>query len=280
MRKFKTDLATDPSSFVDEQLLSSLPLAFLLGEDEKSSIHWAVDSWLWGRVCIKAGFLICVMQDLAGLPELFSPGMLVRCVVSSLGITEKGKKSVKLSLNPKNVNKVLSAEALKPSMVRIWFREGESAAGLLPALPSLLGSVPSPFIFSLTVTHRGGCFREGALDTYWKLKTWESNHFTLERSKGKQVKDWLVGGRKPPRSLSWGLADGEEFLEVPFLPTLLHRSSFFKGRLAFVGNAGGLLSKSNRQSRRGNLSIVCANEQQTTNSLHLKLVLAQSLQVQ
>uniref|UniRef100_K9IPH6 Protein RRP5 homolog n=1 Tax=Desmodus rotundus TaxID=9430 RepID=K9IPH6_DESRO len=57
------------------------------------------------------------LKDLASLPELFSPGMLVRCVVSSLGITEKGRKSVKLSLNPKNVNKVLSAEALKPGML-------------------------------------------------------------------------------------------------------------------------------------------------------------------
>lgn len=43
--------------------------------------------------------------------------MLVRCVVSSVGITERGKKSVKLSLNPKNVNEVLSAEALKPGML-------------------------------------------------------------------------------------------------------------------------------------------------------------------
>lgn len=65
------------------------------------------------------------MQDLPRLPELFSPGMLVRCVVSSLAVTEKGKKSVKLSLNPKNVNKVLSAEALKPGMVCIWVRKEE-----------------------------------------------------------------------------------------------------------------------------------------------------------
>ncbi|XP_030890542.1 protein RRP5 homolog [Leptonychotes weddellii] len=57
------------------------------------------------------------LKDLVNLPELFSPGMLVRCVVSSVGITERGKKSVKLSLNPKNVNKVLSAEALKPGML-------------------------------------------------------------------------------------------------------------------------------------------------------------------
>ncbi|KAM9197460.1 protein RRP5 homolog [Dugong dugon] len=57
------------------------------------------------------------LKDLVCLPEIFSPGMLVRCVVNSLGITEKGKKSVKLSLNPRNVNGVLSAEALKPGML-------------------------------------------------------------------------------------------------------------------------------------------------------------------
>ncbi|XP_059955998.1 protein RRP5 homolog isoform X2 [Mesoplodon densirostris] len=57
------------------------------------------------------------LQDLVSLPELFSPGMLVRCVVSSLDMTKRGKKNVKLSLNPRNVNKVLSAEALKPGML-------------------------------------------------------------------------------------------------------------------------------------------------------------------
>lgn len=57
------------------------------------------------------------LEDLLRLPDLFSPGMLVRCVVSSLDITETGKKSVKLSVNPKRVNKVLSAEALRPGML-------------------------------------------------------------------------------------------------------------------------------------------------------------------
>lgn len=57
------------------------------------------------------------LEDLPRLPDLFSPGMLVRCVVSSLDITERGKKSVKLSVNPKHVNKVLSAEALRPGML-------------------------------------------------------------------------------------------------------------------------------------------------------------------
>lgn len=57
------------------------------------------------------------LKDLLRLPELFSPGMLVRCVVSCVGITERGKKSVKLSVNPKHVNKVLDAQALKPGML-------------------------------------------------------------------------------------------------------------------------------------------------------------------
>lgn len=57
------------------------------------------------------------LEDLLRLPDLFSPGMLVRCVVSSLDITEKGKKNVRLSVNPKHVNKVLSAEALRPGML-------------------------------------------------------------------------------------------------------------------------------------------------------------------
>lgn len=57
------------------------------------------------------------LEDLLRLPELFSPGMLVRCVVSSLDVTESGKKSVKLSVNPKRVNKVLNAEALRPGML-------------------------------------------------------------------------------------------------------------------------------------------------------------------
>ncbi|KAL1787295.1 RRP5-like [Sigmodon hispidus] len=57
------------------------------------------------------------LEDLPHLPDLFSPGMLVRCVVSHLDITETGKKSVKLSVNPKHVNKVLNAEALRPGML-------------------------------------------------------------------------------------------------------------------------------------------------------------------
>lgn len=109
---------------------------------------------VWGKG-MHQGFLICFMQDLIFLPELFSPGMLVRCVVSSLGITERGKKSVKLSLNPKKVNKVLSAEALKPGMVCIW-GQGRRA-GSRPSLPCLVswGVSKPPFTYSLTVTRVG-----------------------------------------------------------------------------------------------------------------------------
>lgn len=71
-------------------------------------------------------------QDLLRLPELFSPGMLVRCVVSSLDVTESGKKSVKLSVNPKRVNRVLSAEALRPGMVSIWSLPRRGACCALP----------------------------------------------------------------------------------------------------------------------------------------------------
>lgn len=84
-------------------------------------------------------FLISIVQDLARLPDLFSPGMLVRCVVSSVGFTERGKKSVKLSLNPKNVNEVLSAEALKPGMVRIGSRKRSRLCAFF--LACLLGSI-------------------------------------------------------------------------------------------------------------------------------------------
>lgn len=78
-------------------------------------------------------FGVCVTQDVSGLPELFSPGMLVRCVVSSLSITERGKKTIKLSLNPKKVNEVLSAEALKPGMVCVhsWEVGTEKSGHLL-----------------------------------------------------------------------------------------------------------------------------------------------------
>lgn len=105
-------------------------------------------------------FLICILQDLVSLPELFSPGMLVRCVVSSLDITKRGKKNVKLSLNPRNVNKVLSAEALKPGMVCLWC-QGRGAGNMPSPCPASWGVSRLPFTFSLTVTHGGASFPGG-----------------------------------------------------------------------------------------------------------------------
>lgn len=93
--------------------------------------------------------LLAVIQDLLRLPELFSPGMLVRCVVSSLDVTESGKKSVKLSMNPKRVNKVLSAEALRPGMVCIWVPLGRGASLLR------VWSEP-PFSFCLMAVYEAG----------------------------------------------------------------------------------------------------------------------------
>lgn len=45
--------------------------------------------------------------------------MLVRCVVSSLESAKEGHVSLKVSINPKDVNRVLSSGALKPGMVSL-----------------------------------------------------------------------------------------------------------------------------------------------------------------
>ncbi|RXN09143.1 RRP5-like protein [Labeo rohita] len=50
------------------------------------------------------------------LPELLAPGMLIRCVVSSLDSVKEGQISLKVSINPKHVNKGLSSGSLKPGM--------------------------------------------------------------------------------------------------------------------------------------------------------------------
>lgn len=102
------------------------------------------------------------MQDLVGLPELFSPGMLVRCVVSSLGITKSGKKDVKLSLNPKNVNKVLNPEALKSGMVCIW-GQGRGADTVPSPCAASRGLSGLPFTFSLPLHTGVGLFLAGTV---------------------------------------------------------------------------------------------------------------------
>ncbi|XP_063056159.1 protein RRP5 homolog isoform X2 [Engraulis encrasicolus] len=56
-------------------------------------------------------------EDFTALPHLFSPGGVVRCVVSSLEENKGGMTITKLSINPKEVNKALTAGSLKPGMV-------------------------------------------------------------------------------------------------------------------------------------------------------------------
>ncbi|XP_065151454.2 protein RRP5 homolog [Paramisgurnus dabryanus] len=56
------------------------------------------------------------LEEVVALSELVAPGTLVRCVVSSLESPVDGHLSLKLSINPKEINKGLSAGALKPGM--------------------------------------------------------------------------------------------------------------------------------------------------------------------
>uniref|UniRef100_A0A7M4F194 Protein RRP5 homolog n=2 Tax=Crocodylus porosus TaxID=8502 RepID=A0A7M4F194_CROPO len=55
--------------------------------------------------------------DLNSLSDLYPPGMLVRCAVTSLQKTTDGHQSVKLSINPKDVNKALNTLALRSGML-------------------------------------------------------------------------------------------------------------------------------------------------------------------
>ncbi|XP_053548424.1 protein RRP5 homolog [Bombina bombina] len=57
------------------------------------------------------------LENLSPLSSLYSPGMLIRCAVSSLDTTAKGGHSVKLSVNPKLVNKALSSGSLRKGML-------------------------------------------------------------------------------------------------------------------------------------------------------------------
>ncbi|XP_052401989.1 protein RRP5 homolog isoform X1 [Carassius gibelio] len=56
------------------------------------------------------------LKEVVPLPQLLTPGMLIRCVVSSLDSFKEGQTSLKVSINPKGVNKVLSSGSLKPGM--------------------------------------------------------------------------------------------------------------------------------------------------------------------
>uniref|UniRef100_A0A8C4WBQ8 Protein RRP5 homolog n=1 Tax=Gopherus evgoodei TaxID=1825980 RepID=A0A8C4WBQ8_9SAUR len=58
-----------------------------------------------------------LLEDLNSLSDLYPPGMLVRCTVTSMGKTMDGHQSVKLSINPKDVNKALNTTALRSGML-------------------------------------------------------------------------------------------------------------------------------------------------------------------
>ncbi|XP_030132204.4 protein RRP5 homolog isoform X2 [Taeniopygia guttata] len=58
-----------------------------------------------------------VPEELNSLPDIFSPGTLVRCIVTSVEKSDDGRRSVKLSIDPEKVNKSLNSTALTAGMV-------------------------------------------------------------------------------------------------------------------------------------------------------------------
>lgn len=57
------------------------------------------------------------LQEICSLPHLFCPGMVLRCVVAKLDTSKGGSLSIKLSINPKLVNKALTTSSLNAGMV-------------------------------------------------------------------------------------------------------------------------------------------------------------------
>uniref|UniRef100_A0A8C3UWL8 Protein RRP5 homolog n=1 Tax=Catharus ustulatus TaxID=91951 RepID=A0A8C3UWL8_CATUS len=58
-----------------------------------------------------------LLEELNSLPDMFSPGTLVRCIVTSIEKGDDGRRSVKLSIDPKKVNKGLNSTALAAGML-------------------------------------------------------------------------------------------------------------------------------------------------------------------
>ncbi|XP_025966122.2 protein RRP5 homolog isoform X1 [Dromaius novaehollandiae] len=58
-----------------------------------------------------------LVEDLNSLSNMYSPGTLVRCIVISVEKSADGRQSVKLSINPKKVNKGLNTSALASGML-------------------------------------------------------------------------------------------------------------------------------------------------------------------
>ncbi|XP_034043197.1 protein RRP5 homolog [Thalassophryne amazonica] len=57
------------------------------------------------------------LEEICTLPQLFFPGMVLRCVVDQLRVCHGGSVGIQLSINPKDVNKALTAVSLKAGMV-------------------------------------------------------------------------------------------------------------------------------------------------------------------
>ncbi|XP_034095029.1 protein RRP5 homolog [Gymnodraco acuticeps] len=56
-------------------------------------------------------------EEICSLQDIFSPGMLFRCVIAKLDLAKGGALSIQLSINPKLVNKALTSNSLKAGMV-------------------------------------------------------------------------------------------------------------------------------------------------------------------
>ncbi|XP_067114996.1 protein RRP5 homolog isoform X2 [Osmerus mordax] len=56
-------------------------------------------------------------EEIFSLPDLFSPGMLLRCSIVRLNPTKRGAVSIQLSINPKEVNKGLTTSTLSAGMI-------------------------------------------------------------------------------------------------------------------------------------------------------------------
>ena len=106
-------------------------------------------------------------QDLNSLSDLYSPGMLVRCVVTSVEKSADGRRSIKLSINPKSVNKGLSASALTSGMVCV-----HSLSSLLRCFFQCVSGTPH-FVLVCDQNRTGSCphqgNRSGGRGQYWIL---------------------------------------------------------------------------------------------------------------
>ncbi|KAE8300915.1 Protein RRP5-like protein NF-kappa-B-binding protein [Larimichthys crocea] len=56
-------------------------------------------------------------EEICSLPHLFYPGMVFRCMVAKLDTAKSGSLSIRLSIDPKQVNKALTSSSLKAGMI-------------------------------------------------------------------------------------------------------------------------------------------------------------------